>query len=100
MYLLNVILWVHNSFMFYYVFSTYNSIIFYFLDFLFPASTRIEYLKICETRDIKLFCRDFVEKSEFMFLVGTFGVILILISLVRIKTVFMKLYIFGEFVLK
>lgn len=54
-------------------------------DFLFPQSTRIEYLKICETRDVKFFCRDFVEKSEFMFLMGTFGVILILISLVRVN---------------
>lgn len=54
----------------------------YILDFLFPQSTRIDYLKICETRDIKFFCRDFVEKSEFMFVMGTVGVILILISLV------------------
>lgn len=54
------------------------------LDFLFPQSTRIEYLKICEIREIKFFCRDFVEKSEFMFMMATFGVILILISLVRI----------------
>jgi len=53
------------------------------LDFLFPQSTRIEYLKICEIREIKFFCRDFVEKSEFMFMMATFGVILILISLVR-----------------
>lgn len=51
--------------------------------FLFPQSTRIEYLKICETRDIKFFCRDFVEKSEYMFIMGTFGVVLILISLVH-----------------
>lgn len=56
---------------------------FYVLDFLFPQSTRIEYLKICEIREIKFFCRDFVEKSEFMFMMATFGVILILISLVR-----------------
>lgn len=55
-----------------------------YLDFLFPQSTRTEYLKICESRDIKFFCRDFVEKSEFMFVMGTVGVILILISLVRI----------------
>lgn len=51
---------------------------------MFPQSTRIEYLKICETRDIKFFCRDFVEKSEFMFVMGTFGVLLILISFVSI----------------
>jgi hypothetical protein len=59
-------------------------VLLYILDFLFPQSTRIDYLKICETRDIKFFCRDFVEKSEFMFVMGTVGVILILISLVRI----------------
>ncbi|XP_001952193.2 neuronal membrane glycoprotein M6-a [Acyrthosiphon pisum] len=52
-------------------------------NFLFPQSTRIEYLKICEIREIKFFCRDFVEKSEFMFMMATFGVILILISLVH-----------------
>jgi len=51
--------------------------------FIFPQSTRIEYLKICESRDIKFFCRDFVEKSEYMFIMGTFGVVLILISLVH-----------------
>lgn len=65
-------------------FSTFNCIVFYVLDFLFTTSTPIEYLKICESRDIKFFCKDFVEKSEFVFVLETFGVILILTSLVRI----------------
>jgi len=60
------------------------------LVFLFPQSTRVEYLKICEVREIKFFCRDFVEKSEFMFMMATFGVILILISLV--KTIYLSLF--------
>ncbi|VVC33946.1 Myelin proteolipid protein PLP [Cinara cedri] len=51
--------------------------------FLFPQSIHIDYLKICEARDIKFFCRDFVEKSEFMFILGTFGALLILTSLVH-----------------
>ncbi|XP_050529407.1 neuronal membrane glycoprotein M6-a [Daktulosphaira vitifoliae] len=51
--------------------------------FMFPQSTRIDYLKICEPREIKFFCRDFVEKAEFMFIMGTLGVVLIIISLVH-----------------
>ncbi|KAK7601252.1 hypothetical protein V9T40_008693 [Parthenolecanium corni] len=52
-------------------------------DFLFPKETRIEYMKICQPNDIKLFCKDYVEKAEYMFILATSATVLIILSLIH-----------------
>lgn len=54
------------------------------LDFLFPHGTRQEHMKVCETQEVKLFCKDYVEKAEVMFILATAATVLIILSLVRI----------------
>lgn len=39
-------------------------------------------MKICQPNDIKLFCKDYVEKAEYMFVFATSATVLIILSLV------------------
>jgi len=39
-------------------------------------------LKICEPHQIKLFCKDFVERAEVMFILATVAAFLVILSLV------------------
>lgn len=54
-----------------------------FLDFLFPADTRQEHMKVCERFQVKAFCKDAVEKAEVMFILATASCLLIILSLVH-----------------
>lgn len=49
---------------------------------MFPSNIRQEDLKICPPQEIKLFCKDYVEKAEFMFILAVFASMLIILSLV------------------
>lgn len=51
-------------------------------DFLFPNNTRVEQMKVCDHK-IKLFCKDYVEKAEWMFILATFSSVLVILSLVH-----------------
>jgi len=53
-----------------------------FPDFLFPNNTRIDDMKICETNEIKMFCKDYVERAEIMFILATVSCGLVIMSLV------------------
>lgn len=50
--------------------------------FFFPKDHKIEHMKVCEN-DIKLFCKDYVEKAEVMFIIASAACILIILSLVH-----------------
>lgn len=39
-------------------------------------------MKVCGQNDIKLFCGDYVEKAELMFILATAATVLIILSLV------------------
>lgn len=39
-------------------------------------------MKVCGD-EIKLFCKDYVEKAEWMFILATFSSVLVILSLVR-----------------
>lgn len=52
-------------------------------DFMFPSSVRQEDLRICEAHKVKLFCKDYVEKAEFMFILAMVSCILVILSLVH-----------------
>jgi hypothetical protein len=52
-------------------------------DFMFPASVKQEDMKICEAQRMKLFCKDYVEKAEFMFILAMVSCILVILSLVH-----------------
>lgn len=56
-----------------------------FSDFLFPKEIRLEYMKICQPNEVKLFCKDYVEKAEYMFILATFASVLVILSLVSCK---------------
>lgn len=58
-----------------------------FLDFMFPEGTRPEDMEICPPQEIKLFCKDYVEKAEVMFILATFACMLVILSLVSINLV-------------
>lgn len=59
-----------------------RNLLFCFLAFLLPKDRRMEYTKICQSNDIKLFCKDYVEKVGFMFIIATLACILVILSLV------------------
>lgn len=59
---------------------------------MFPAGTRVEDMQVCEAHEIKLFCKDYVEKAEIMFILATTASFLIILSLVN----FYFLFLFGE----
>lgn len=50
---------------------------------MFPDNVKIEDLKICDTNRVKLFCRDYVEKAEVMFILATIAALLVVLSLVH-----------------
>lgn len=52
-------------------------------DFLFPDGTRVEDMQVCEAHEIKLFCKDYVEKAEVMFILATTAAFLIILSLIH-----------------
>lgn len=49
---------------------------------MFPAGTLQERMKICSEQDVKMFCKDYVEKAEIMFIIATAASFLIILSLV------------------
>ncbi|KAI5702100.1 hypothetical protein M8J75_016643 [Diaphorina citri] len=51
--------------------------------FFFPNNIRPEDMKVCESHEIKLFCRDYVERAELMFILATVACVLILLSLIH-----------------
>lgn len=52
-------------------------------DFMFPSTVKQEDMKICEAHKMKLFCKDYVEKAEFMFILAMVSCILVILSLVH-----------------
>lgn len=55
---------------------------------MFPNNTYVlGHLKICDPHEMKLFCKDFVEKAEVMFILACVAAFLVILSLVR-KNIF------------
>lgn len=52
-------------------------------DFLFPNGTRIEDMEVCGPEEIKLFCKDYVENGEIMFILATSACGLVVFSLIH-----------------
>ena len=52
-------------------------------DFLFPKDTTVDQMKVCEQNEMKLFCKDYVERAEVMFILATVSCALVILSLVR-----------------
>lgn len=52
---------------------------------MFPSTIRPEDLEVCPPHKIKLFCKDYVEKAEFMFILAVFACMLVILSLVSSK---------------
>lgn len=48
-------------------------------------------LKICDSHEMKLFCKDFVEKAEVMFIIACVAAFLVILSLVRILFFFFEI---------
>lgn len=53
------------------------------LAFLFPNNTRPQDMEVCGSQEVKLFCKDFVEKAEVMFILATVATMLIILSLIH-----------------
>ena len=51
-------------------------------DFLFPKDTHVDHMKVCEQNEMKLFCKDYVERAEVMFILATVSCALVILSLV------------------
>ncbi|XP_006622403.1 neuronal membrane glycoprotein M6-a isoform X1 [Apis dorsata] len=51
--------------------------------FIFPSNTRIEDMKVCGPQEVKLFCKDFVEKAVVMFVLATIAAMLVVLSLIH-----------------
>lgn len=51
--------------------------------FLFPKGTLQDHMKVCGENDIKLFCGDYVDKAELMFILATAATVLIILSLIH-----------------
>ncbi|XP_017782949.1 PREDICTED: neuronal membrane glycoprotein M6-b isoform X2 [Nicrophorus vespilloides] len=52
-------------------------------NFFFPSGHHQEHMKVCGDQDVKLFCKDYVEKAEIMFILATVSCILIIMSLIH-----------------
>uniref|UniRef100_A0A1B6CAR0 Neuronal membrane glycoprotein M6-b n=1 Tax=Clastoptera arizonana TaxID=38151 RepID=A0A1B6CAR0_9HEMI len=52
-------------------------------DFIFPRNTRVDDMKVCESYEVKLFCKDYVEKAESMFILASTASLLVILSLVH-----------------
>nr|CAD7409552.1 unnamed protein product [Timema poppensis] len=50
--------------------------------FMFPNNTRPEDMEVCDTHELKLFCKDYVERAEIMFILATVACLLVILSLV------------------
>lgn len=55
---------------------------------MFPVNTRPEDLQVCETHEIKLFCKDYVERAEVMFILATVACLLVILSLVSMFVIY------------
>lgn len=53
------------------------------LDFLFPSGTLQERMIVRGDHDVKLFCKDYVEKAEVMFIIAAAACVLVILSLVH-----------------
>ncbi|XP_018335070.2 neuronal membrane glycoprotein M6-a, partial [Agrilus planipennis] len=51
--------------------------------FLFPSGTKQEHMKVCDSQNVKLFCKDYVEKAEIMFILASVATVLVILSLVH-----------------
>jgi len=51
--------------------------------FMFPNNTRPQDMQVCDTHEIKLFCKDYVERAEVMFILATVACFLVIISLIH-----------------
>lgn len=51
--------------------------------FFFPEGYKQEYLKVEGEKNVKAFCKDYVEKVEFMFIVATVASLLVIFSLIH-----------------
>ncbi|XP_076676526.1 neuronal membrane glycoprotein M6 isoform X1 [Andrena cerasifolii] len=51
--------------------------------FIFPNNTRVDDMKVCGSQEVKLFCKDFVEKAEVMFILATVASMLVVLSLIH-----------------
>lgn len=47
---------------------------------MFPNNTRVQDMQVCGSQEVKLFCKDFVEKAAVMFILATVAVMLIVLS--------------------
>ena len=56
---------------------------FYPFHFLFPAGTQREHMEVRGPAEIKMFCKDFVEHAEIMFILATASSVLVILSLVH-----------------
>lgn len=54
-----------------------------FADFLFPDGTPQERMLVKGDHDVKLFCKDYVEKAEIMFIIAAAACVLVILSLVN-----------------
>lgn len=52
-------------------------------DFMFPSNVKQEDMKICGAHETKLFCKDYVEKADFMFILAMVSCVLVILSLVH-----------------
>lgn len=56
----------------------------HFADFLFPDGTPQERMIVRGDHEVKVFCKDNVEKAEIMFIIATAACVLVILSLVRL----------------
>ncbi|KAK0080996.1 hypothetical protein PV325_012975 [Microctonus aethiopoides] len=52
-------------------------------NFMFPSNIRDDDMKICGSQEVKLFCKDYVEKAETMFILATAASMLVILSLIH-----------------
>ncbi|XP_066995720.1 neuronal membrane glycoprotein M6-a isoform X2 [Anabrus simplex] len=52
-------------------------------DFIFPKNTPLEDMRVCDTNEIKMFCKDCVERAEVMFILASVSCLLVILSLVH-----------------
>lgn len=56
---------------------------FYPFHFMFPAGTEKVYMEVQGQKNIKMFCKDYVERAEVMFIIATCACFLVVLSLVH-----------------
>ncbi|TRY81108.1 hypothetical protein TCAL_07796 [Tigriopus californicus] len=56
---------------------------FYPYHFLFPQGTQREHMEVKGPKEIKAFCKDYVERAEVMFIMATLSCVLVILSLVH-----------------